>query len=225
MLENVENNTYVYLYNKKHVLNNCSKINLSIILLNKKDGGDNMKNKKTMVIIIIILCVLLLGFISIFFVKDKKEEVIEILPEEEISDEQLRKTMISLYYENKETKKLMPEARLVDVKLLINEPYKLLIDLLIEEPKNSSLRTVIPKNVTVNKIELNSDVLYIDFSKEFIENHEGGLENETNTIYSIVNTLTELTEVNGIKILIDNKENMSFKDEYIKFDKVFTKEE
>lgn len=184
-----------------------------------------MKNKKTMVIIIIILCVLLLGFISIFFGKDKKEEVIEILPEEEISDEQLRKTMISLYYENKETKKLMPEARLVDVKLLINEPYKLLIDLLIEEPKNSSLRTVIPQNVTVNKIELNSDVLYIDFSKEFIENHEGGLENETNTIYSIVNTLTELTEVNGIKILIDNKENMSFKDEYIKFDKVFTKEE
>lgn len=184
-----------------------------------------MKNKKTMIIIIIILCVLALGFISIFFVKDKKEEVVEILPEEEISDEQLRQTMVSLYYENKETKKLMPEARLVDVKLLINEPYKLLIDLLMEEPKNSSLRTVIPRNVTVNKLELNSDVLYIDFSKEFIENHEGGLENEKNTIYSIVNTLTELTEINGIKILIDNKEDMSFIDEQIKFDKVFTKEE
>ncbi|HBC84696.1 MAG TPA: hypothetical protein DCZ30_04615, partial [Clostridiales bacterium] len=123
MLEDVENNTYVYLYNKKHVLNNCSKINLSIILLNKKDGGDNMKKKKTMVIIIIILCVLLLGFISIFFVKDKKEEMIEILPEEEISDEQLRKTMISLYYENKETKKLMPEARLVELSINILIPF------------------------------------------------------------------------------------------------------
>ncbi len=184
-----------------------------------------MKNKKTMIIIIIILCGLLLGLVSVFFVKDKKEEVIEILPEEEISDEQLRQTMVSLYYENKETKKLMPEARLVDVKLLINEPYELLIKLLMEEPKNSSLKTVIPSNVTVNKVELNSDVLYIDFSKEFIENHEGGLESEKNTIYSIVNTLTELTEINGIKILIDNKEDMSFKDELIKFDKVFTKEE
>lgn len=184
-----------------------------------------MKNKKTMIIIIIILCGLLLGLVSIFFVKDKKEEITEILPEEEISDEQLRQTMVSLYYANKETKKLMPEARLVDVKLLINEPYELLINLLMEEPKNSSLRTVIPNNVTVNKVELNSDVLYIDFSKEFIENHEGGLENEKNTIYSIVNTLTELTEINGIKILIDNKEDMSFKDEQIKFDKVFTKEE
>lgn len=184
-----------------------------------------MKNKKRMIIIIIILCVLTLGVICMFFVKDKKEEVTEILPEEEISDEQLRQTMVSLYYENKETKKLMPEARLVDVKLLINEPYKMLVNLLMEEPKNSSLKSVIPNNVTVNKIELNSDILYIDFSKEFIENHEGGLENEKNTIYSIVNTLTELTEVNGVKILIDNEENKAFKDEQIKFDKVFTKEE
>lgn len=207
------------------VLNICSKINLSIIILNKKVGGDSMKNKKRMIIIIIILCVLTLGVIFMFFVKDKKEEVTEILPEEEISDEQLRQTMVSLYYENKETKKLMPEARLVDVKLLIDEPYKMLVNLLMEEPKNSSLKSVIPNNVTVNKIELNSDILYIDFSKEFIENHEGGLENEKNTIYSIVNTLTELTEVNGVKILIDNEENKAFKDEQIKFDKVFTKEE
>ena len=163
-----------------------------------------MKNKKRVIIIVIILCVLILGLVCIFSIRGKKEEIIEILPQEEISDEQLRKTMVSLYYENKETKKLMPEARLVDVKLLINEPYKMLLELLMEEPKNTSLKTVIPDNVTINKIELNSDVLCIDFSKEFIENHQGGLENEKNTIYSIVNTLTELTEVNGIKIMIDN---------------------
>lgn len=184
-----------------------------------------MKNKKRMIIIVIILCVLILGLVCMFSIRDKKEEIIEILPEEEISDEQLRKTMVSLYYENKETKKLMPEARLVDVKLLIDEPYKMLLNLLMEEPKNTTLKTVIPNNVTINKLELNSDVLYIDFSKEFIENHEGGLENEKNTIYSIVNTLTELTEINGVKILIDNEENKAFKDEQIKFDKVFTKED
>lgn len=184
-----------------------------------------MKNKKRMIIIVIILCVLILGLVCMFSIRDKKEEIIEILPEEEISDEQLRKTMVSLYYENKETKKLMPEARLVDVKLLIDEPYKMLLNLLMEEPKNTTLKTVIPNNVTINKLELNSDVLYIDFSKEFIENHEGGLENEKNTIYSIVNTLAELTEINGVKILIDNEENKAFQDEQIKFDKVFTKED
>ena len=49
-------------------------------------------------------------------------------------------------------------------------------------------------------IELKKDILYIDFSKEFIEKHQGGEEMESNTIYSIVNTMTQLTEVNGIKI-------------------------
>ena len=44
-----------------------------------------------------------------------------------------------------------------------------------------------------------------------------------NTIYSIVNTMTELTEINGIKILIENEENKSFKDEQIKFDEIFYK--
>lgn len=184
-----------------------------------------MKNKKRMIIIVIVVCVLILSVIGLFWVKNRQKEVVEISPEEEISDEQFRQTMVSLYYENKETKKLMPEARLVDVKLLIDEPYKILVNLLMEEPKNSSLKSVIPNNVTVNKIELNSDILYIDFSKEFIENHECGFENERNTIYSIVNTVTELTEVNGVKILIDNEENRAFKDEQIKFDKVFTKEE
>lgn len=64
----------------------------------------------------------------------------------------------------------------------------------------------------------------MDFSKEFIENHQGGEEKEKATVYSIVNTLCELTEVNKIKILINGEENKSFKDEKIKFDVLFTKQ-
>ena len=59
--------------------------------------------------------------------------------------------------------------------------------------------------------------------KEFIENHSGGENKESTTIYSIVNTMTALTEVNGIKVLIDGKENESFKDEKINFKEVFLK--
>ena len=62
---------------------------------------------------------------------------------------------------------------------------------------------------------------FIDFSKEFIENHPGGMEEEKNTVYSIVNTVTELTEVNGVKILIDNEENKAFSDNSINFNEVF----
>lgn len=180
-----------------------------------------MKNNKKIIILIIIVSLIFLGIVSFCFIKNNKDEVIEILPEEEISDEQLRQTMVSLYFVNEETLELMPEARLIDVKALIEKPYEQLINLLLEGPKNPSLKSAMPKDVKLNKVELRNDILYLDFSKEFIENHEGGLEKEKNTIYSIVNTLTELTEVNGIKILIDNEENKCFKDEQVKFNDIF----
>ena len=181
-----------------------------------------MKNKKNIIIasVIIMLCI---GMFVYFYFNNNIQNVVEILPEEEISDQQYRKTMISLYYKNKNTQKLMPEVQLIDVKLLINEPYITLLNLLMEQPKNENLQCVIPEGTSVNKVELKSDILWVDFSKEFIENHPGGIEEEKNTIYSIVNTLTELTEVNGVKILINNEENKAFKDNNMTFNEVFLK--
>lgn len=116
---------------------------------------------------------------------------------------------------------LAPEGRLIDVKDLINEPYRKLMELLIEGPQNTSLTKTIPDGTRVNKAEVKGDTLYLDLSKEFIENHEGGEVQESATIYSIVNTMTNLTEVNSVKILIEGEENQAFKDGKIKFDDPF----
>ena len=145
----------------------------------------------------------------------------EIIPEEEISEEQMRQTIVSLYFYNENTKSLVPEGRLVDVKELVDKPYDKLMELLMQGPNNGELSKTIPEGTKVNKIELKGDTLYIDFSKEFVDNHEGGEEKEKATIYSIVNTMTNLTEVNSIKILIDGEENKAFNDNKIKFDDPF----
>lgn len=182
-------------------------------------------NKKIIIAIVLILLLLIGGWI--FFSQGQEEEEIlsEYSPEEEISDEQLRQTIVSLYFQNKSTSELVPEGRLIDVKLLLNEPYKILMQLLIEGPKNEQLEKLIPDGTVVNNIELKNDILYIDLSKEFIENHQGGEVLESNTIYSIVNTMTQLTEVNGVKILIDGEMDKAFKDGKIKFDDAFVKKE
>ena len=180
-------------------------------------------NKKLKIILIIILIILIGIMLWFYFQSNKEEEVVEYMPEEEISEQQLRQTIVSLYFSNKDTKELMPEGRLIDVKLLLNEPYTTLMQLLIDGPKNEKLEGNIPEGTKINKIELKNDVLYIDLSKEFIENHQGGEENQSKTIYSIVNTMTGLTEVNGIKILIDGEENKEFKDKKINFREVFVK--
>ncbi len=180
-------------------------------------------NKKILIIIIVVILVVI-GVWLFFQNKGGQEENIsEYSPQEEISDEQFRQTIVSIYFENKNTGELVPEGRLVDVKLLLNDPYKTLMGYLIEGPRNENLEKVIPEGTVVNNIELKKDILYIDLSKEFIENHKGGEEKESNTIYSIVNTMTELMEVNGVKILIDGKADQEFKDGKIKFDDAFVK--
>ena len=118
--------------------------------------------------------------------------------------------MISLYFINPESNSLVPEARRVDVKNLLENPYKVMVELLIDGPKNDKLTKSVPEGTRVNNARLKNNMVELDLSKEFIENQNGDIENASLSIYSIVNTLTELNEVNSVKILIDGEENKKF---------------
>ena len=181
-------------------------------------------NKKIFLTIVVILILGIIGVgIYLFLQNASENNETEIQPQEEITEEQMRQTIITLYYLNKETKELMPEGRMIDAKTLLTDPYTTLLELLMEAPKNEKLQSVIPEGTRILKTELKGDMVYVDLSKEFIDNHTGGLEAETTTIYSIVNTLTELNEVNSVKILINGKENQSFKDEKVSFKDAFVR--
>lgn len=181
--------------------------------------------KKVLFMMIAMLLLIAIG-IGVFIWlqgKNQNEIVSEIQPEEEMSDEQMRQTIVTLYYQNTETNELMPEGRMIDVKQLFTNPYKTLVELLMEKPKNEKLKSAIPEGTRVIKTELKGNIVYLDLSKEFIDNHPGGEELENKTIYSLVNTLTELNEVSGVKILINGKEDQSFKDNKINFSDAFLK--
>lgn len=180
-------------------------------------------NKKIIKIGIIIVLIILLVVLIWFLTKDSEVKFVEYTPVEEITEEQARQTIVKLYFKNKETGELDTETRLTDVKNLANNPYKLLVNMLIEGPKNEKLERLIPEGTKINKIELQKNVVVIDFFEGFIKNHPGGLDEESKTIYSIVNTLTELNEVDGVKILINGEEGKAFTDEAINFKEVFVK--
>ncbi len=173
-----------------------------------------MKNKKIIMYIGIILIVLILlgvGYIIYNNIKNNKEEIIyEYTPQEEITGEQLRQTVITLYFLNPDTYELTPEARQIDAKELIDNPYELLINLLIEGPKNEKLLKLIPENTKLNSAQIKNNILYIDFSEDFIKEQTLGKKQEELILKSIVNTVTELTEINKVAILIDGKEDSRF---------------
>lgn len=177
-------------------------------------------NRKTLIIIIVLVIAIAITGILLWSNRSKNTEENVIQPQEEITDEQMRTALVTLYYMNKETKELTPEGKMIDVKKLLTDPYETLINLLIEQPKNEKLQSAIPNGTKVLGAELKGDVVYLDLSNEFIENNS--VEEKT-IINAIVNTLTELNEVNGVKILINGQENKEFKGGKFNFKDTFAR--
>ena len=129
-----------------------------------------MKNKKIIIIFSVLFIILLVaGYFFISYLRKDKQEgeqeiVEEYTPEEEISEEQSRQTIVSLYFQNKETKELEPEARLVDIKEMLDTPYDRIVNLLIEGPKNEDKENIFPKNTKLLNTSLEGDCLTLNFS-------------------------------------------------------------
>ncbi len=173
-----------------------------------------MKNKKIGVIFFVLLIIILIaGYLGIQYVKNREEQttVEEYTPQEEITEEQVRQTIVSLYFPNKETNEINPEARLIDIKEIINNAHEKLINLLIEGPKNEKNKKIMPEGTKLNKSYLEGDCVVLDLSNEFLNYAK---EEKDNLVNCIVNTLTELTEINKIKIIIDGNENEQFSETY-----------
>lgn len=176
-----------------------------------------MKSKRIILIFIIILIIIIIaGYFGIKYVqkKSQNEKIEEYTPEQEITEEQYRQTIVTLYYVNKETNELAPEARMVDIKDIMSSPYEKILNLLLEGPKNEKLSSIIPQNTKLLNVSLDLDCLVIDFSQEILNFDKNASNIKENLINSIVNTVTELTEVNSVKFLVNGEGNEEFNASY-----------
>lgn len=171
---------------------------------------------KKRIIIFVLLLVILLGVYfgaSYFYDKSQEMETEEYTPQEEISEEQYRETIVNLYFLNKNSKEIMAEAIAIDAKTLSSNPYKRLIELLLEGPKNENLERIIPEGTNVYDAGIEAGCVVINLSKEFLNFGEDEIL-KNNIINSIYQTLTELTEVNSIRFIIEGEENTNLSEEY-----------
>ena len=153
------------------------------------------------IILIVIAIILIVGTIIVLNIDIETEYV----PETEVSQTALRKTMITLYFRNKENGEIDKETKLIDSKLLLRDPYQELLNILISGPENQNLEKLIPEGTKILETVFENGCVTINFSKEFIENSIDEVK-KVQAIYTIFETLTELTEVNDIKILIEGEE-------------------
>lgn len=168
--------------------------------------------RKKIIIGVAILLIICLGVFIYFNVGIETEYT----PETEIDEAEYRNTVVSLYFQNKESKELQVEARLLDSKELLDNPYSKLVNLLLEGTSLETLESPIPQDTKLIGIVLEGECLVVNLSKEFLNTPEGDVVARTNAIYSFVNTLTELKEVSSVKFLIDGTEVEDLKNPFAK---------
>lgn len=173
-----------------------------------------MNNKRLKMFLGIVIIIAILVCTGIYLYGKLSSSTINILdeytPEEEISNEQIRRTIVKLYFKEINSNELKYENRNIDSKNLLTNPYDYLINLLIEGPASDELEKVIPDGTILNSTKLVSDTLFVDFSDNLI-NIDASIELASNIIYSIVNTLTQFNEVNCVKFLVNGNPNSMFK--------------
>ncbi len=119
------------------------------------------------------------------------------------------KVELKLYFASEDGKKLIPVYRSVVYNSNI-AMEKLAVEQVISGPNTDIAYPTVSKNTKVRSISSKDGVCYIDFDSEFLT-QMGNVSAET-AIYSIVNTVTELPNINKVAFSVNGESAFTFMD-------------
>lgn len=156
---------------------------------------------------------------------DEMRPVSSVVMGEEEAKKLTDKFPVRLYFANEDNSKLKLEIRYIpvsDAKKGTAAIAGWIVNELINGPvTNKDLVGTIPKSAQLRgPVTIEAGVATVDLTKDFLEKHTGGKDAEKMTIYSIVNSLTELKDIQKVKFHIDGKTRSDFNGHF-KFDEAF----
>ncbi|HAL02982.1 MAG TPA: hypothetical protein DCP07_06440 [Lachnospiraceae bacterium] len=84
-----------------------------------------------------------------------------------------------------------------------NSLEKVVVEELIKGPKDGDIQAVINPDTRINSVTTTDGICYVDLSEEFMTPVEG-VRPEV-TIYALVNSLSEISDINKVQILINGE--------------------
>ncbi|HHY42462.1 MAG TPA: GerMN domain-containing protein [Thermoanaerobacterales bacterium] len=134
----------------------------------------------------------------------------------------LNKHFVTLYFPDDQARYVVPEQR----EITDDEPIaETIVKELMKGPKTPGLApTTIPKEAKLLSVEIKDKIAYVNFSRELIEKHTGGSTGEMMTILPIVNSLTELPEIEKVQFLVEGQKEKTLAG-HIAFDEPFERNE
>ena len=85
---------------------------------------------------------------------------------------------------------------------------QLIISQLIAGPVEEGMRTAVPEGTVLNKVSVKDGVCYVDFNEKFMEKRSD--VSEEVTIYSVVNSLAELSNIYKVQFTINGETKKTY---------------
>lgn len=112
------------------------------------------------------------------------------------------KIHILLYFPDSTGSYLVPVDRIVDFDISLE---KTIMNEILRGPLSPSLLSPVPSGTKLLSISRNGDTVTVNLSSEFKKNHPGGAAMELMSIYTIVDSLTEIPGVKWVLFKINGK--------------------
>ncbi len=117
------------------------------------------------------------------------------------------KATLLLYFSDEAGTKLVTETR--DVFYDINtSKERIIVDELIKGPETGGLKATIPSDTKVVSVTMNEGICYVNFDEAFLNAIPDVLDSIT--IYSIVDSLSELPNISRVQILVNGKSDKKY---------------
>jgi germination protein M len=135
-----------------------------------------------------------------------------------IDDTSAENVFVNVYFANEKGKELV-SSNLKITSYDGNIPIeKLIVETLLNGPIEDNMIKTIPEGTVLNKISVKDGICYVDFNDNFL-NKIKGVKDEV-IIYSVVNSLVELSTINKVQFMIDGEPKKFYRED-IPFDGLF----
>ncbi len=130
---------------------------------------------------------ILLGYGIGWFFQQGQDEVAQM---PEFIEEALPPREVTLYFSEPEGRYLIRETAVISDCEDDRDCVRTLLEQLIAGPQGDNVR-VLPETTLIRGVELENDLVRIDFSRHLVDHHPGGSLTEMLTIHSMINSLSE----------------------------------
>lgn len=114
---------------------------------------------------------------------------------------------VVLYFGDDQAEYLLPEKRILTIEEEASDEMlaSSVVSALIAGPENKDLQPTIPTESKLLSLQISEGIASVNFSEEIRTKHPGGSAGETMTMYSLINTLTEIDSIDKVQLLIEGK--------------------